>query len=211
MSELYQLQRIREDQVEIASKVLARAFQDDPLFIYLYPNPIKRRIGSVTHCEFLILTGILYMEVYITSNDIEGIALWRAYNIKDHKIEIESKVIKRRIREVKKENFSDHIFVERYGVFTEVQSFFENKYANFPHWELIIIGVDPVHQGKGYGSKLLRMKLTEIDEQNLPCYLHTENERNVKLYERFGFELIGKQKIPNSNIYFYGMLRECKK
>ncbi|MFX0002797.1 MAG: GNAT family N-acetyltransferase [Candidatus Hodarchaeota archaeon] len=208
MSELHQVQRLREDQVEIASKVLAQAFQDDPLFVYLYPDPIKRKIGSVIHCEFLILTGILYMEGYITSNDIEGIALWRAYNIKDHKIEIESKEIKRRVRKVKKENFSDPLFVERYGIFTEVQSYFENKYANFPHWELMIIGVDPIHQGKGYGSKLLRMKLVEIDKQNLSCYLHTENERNVGFYEHFGFELIDKKKVPNADFYFHAMLRK---
>jgi N-acetylglutamate synthase-like GNAT family acetyltransferase len=210
MNEIYQLQRLREDQVGKASKILASAFQDDPLFVYLYPDPIIRKTGSVTHCKFLILTGILYMDVYITSNDIEGIAIWRAYNVKDYKIEIESKEIKRKTRNVKKENFSDRLFVERFGIFTEAQSFFENKYINFPHWELMIIGVNPMHQGKGHGSKLIRMKLAEIDDQNLPCYLHTENEKNVKFYEHFGFEVVAKQKIPNSNVYYYGMLRECK-
>lgn len=210
MSELYHLKRLNEDQIEEASGVLARAFQDDPLFAYLYPDPIERKIRSVTYCEFVILNGILYLDVYITSNDIEGIALWRAYNIKDQKIEIQSKEIKRRMRKVKRESFSDRLFNERYGVFTEVTSFFENKHANFPHWELFIIGVDPIHQGKGYASKLLRMKLAEIDKQNLPCYLHTENERNIKLYEHFGFEIVDHASIPNSELKAWAMIRKKK-
>ena len=73
-----------------------------------------------------------------------------------------------------------------------------------------IIGVDPIHQSKGYGSKLLKMKLAEIDEQNLPCYLHTENRKNIQIYEHFGFILVGKSKIPNSNFYLHGMLRKKK-
>ncbi|MFX1350145.1 MAG: N-acetyltransferase, partial [Promethearchaeota archaeon] len=63
----------------------------------------------------------------------------------------------------------------------------------------------------GYGSKLIKMKLAEIDEQNLPCYLHTENERNVKLYEHFGFELLGKNKIPNSDFCHHPMLKMRKR
>jgi ribosomal protein S18 acetylase RimI-like enzyme len=211
MNETYQLQRLRENQVETASEILANAFQDDPLFVHLYPDPVKRKTGSFNHCKFLILNGILYMDVYITSDDIECIAIWRAYNVKNYKIEIESKEIKKNIQKVKKENFSDPLFVEKYGAFTEIQSFFENKYTNFPHWELMIIGVNPIHQGKGHGSKLLTTKLVEIDNQNLPCYLHTENERNIELYKHFGFEIIGKKKVPNSDFYLHGMLRKKKK
>ncbi len=211
MSELNQFQQLREDQVEAASKVLARAFQDDPLFVYCFPDPIERKIKNVTYCEYLILNGILYGDVYTTSTDIEGIAVWWPFFKRDQNLEKQSKETKRRMRKAKRESFSDRGFVERYGVFTEVQNSFENEHVNFPHWELLIIGVDPIHQGKGYGSKLLRMKLAEIDEQNLPCYLHTEKEGNVKLYENFGFEFVGKIKVPNSDFHFHGMLRNKKK
>jgi ribosomal protein S18 acetylase RimI-like enzyme len=74
-----------------------------------------------------------------------------------------------------------------------------------------MIGVAPVHQGNGNGSKLLRSKLAQIDKNNFPCYLHTENEKNVKYYEKFKFELIGKIKIPNSEVTLNAMLRKYKK
>ena len=59
----------------------------------------------------------------------------------------------------------------------------------------------------GYGGPIF----LEFDKQNLPCFLQTQNENNLHLYEHFGFKLVGKMKLPNSNIYSYGMLRNKKK
>lgn len=73
------------------------------------------------------------------------------------------------------------------------------------------MGVDPLYQGKGYASMLIRAKLRELDNQNLPCYLNTQNEDNVPIYEHFGFELVGIVPVPNSNFFYYGMLRKKKK
>ncbi len=211
MSELYQLEQLQLDQIEEASKVIGRAIQDDPLFVYCFPDPIERKTKIITHCELLILVGILSGEVYTTSREIEGVAVWYPYRIKNRIIGKQSKEISRRLRKVKRAEISDPIFMERLGIFEEIANSFQTENVNFPHWYLAIIGVDPIHQGKGYSSKLLRMKIAEIDEQNLPCYLHTENEKNVQIYEHFGFELIGKIQVPNSDFYFHAMLRNKKK
>ncbi len=211
MNKLDHLKRISEDQIEVASKVLGRAFQDDPLFVYCFPDPIERKIKIAIHGEFLILLGILSGEVYITSSNIEGVVVWHPHGIKDQIIGKQSKEIIRRLRKVRRMDFSDSLLIERMGIFEEIANSFQNEHVNFPHWYLAFIGIDPIYQTEGYGSKLLRMKLAEIDEQNLPCYLHTENERNVKFYEHFGFELIGKNKVPNSDFYHHAMLRNRKK
>jgi ribosomal protein S18 acetylase RimI-like enzyme len=60
-----------------------------------------------------------------------------------------------------------------------------------PHWYLPLIGVDPAQQGRGYGSALLRHALAACDSAGLPAYLESSNPRNVPLYERHGFEIIG--------------------
>ncbi len=208
MSELPHLIQLREDQIEEASRILSRAFQDDPLFAYCYPDPIERKKNSITHFEWLILLGIISGEVYITSSDIESVAIWHPYAIEVKKKGEQSKEIRRRIRKVRRMAFLDVLYSERLGIFEELSNSFQNEHVNFPHWYLSIIGVDPIHQGKGYGSNLIRMKLAEIDKQNLPCYLHTENERNVIFYENFGFELIGKNKVPNFDFYHHAMLRK---
>jgi len=211
MSEVFPLKRLSEDQAKAASEVAARAFQDDPYLAYYFPNPIERKIKSAILCEYTILRVILSGEVFITSSDIEGVAVWHAYEIKDQKIGKQSKEIIRRIRKVRREVFSDSLFLERYGIITEKWDLLRNKHANFPLWELDIIAVDPIHQGKGYGSKLLRMKLSELDKLNSPCYLSTLNERNIEFFEHFGFEIVDKVVIPNSELKLRAMIRKKKK
>lgn len=213
MNELSHPKQLSEEQIKAASKILTCAFQDDPLLVYLYPDPLKRKIESDIVWEFSILQGILYGEVNITSSDIEGVAVWLAHPLKDQKTKEQSKAINRRMRKVGREMFSSlgPIFTEKYNNWAQMIVSLQIEHASFPHWELAILGVDPMHQGKGYASMLIRAKLRELDKQNLSCYLHTENEKNVKFYEYFGFKLIGKNKVPNSDFYHHPMLRNNKK
>lgn len=60
-----------------------------------------------------------------------------------------------------------------------------------PHWYLPLIGVDPLHQGKGLGAALLRHALAQCDREHLPAYLESSNPRNISLYQRHGFEVLG--------------------
>ncbi len=207
MSILSHHKHLQNDQIEEASRVAARAFQNDPLSIYYYPDPIERKIKIVTKCEYLILLGLLSGEVYITSGKIEGVAVWNTYGIKDQTVGKQSKEIIRKMRKVKRKLFSDRLFSEKYSLTAEIYISLHTEHANFPHWGFTMLTVDPLHQGKGYASMLIKPKLREIDKQNLPCYLNTQNEDNVSLYEHFGFEVVGEIKVPNTNVNYYGMLR----
>jgi ribosomal protein S18 acetylase RimI-like enzyme len=60
-----------------------------------------------------------------------------------------------------------------------------------PHWYLPLIGTDPAHQGKGFGTALLASAMQRCDRDRLPAYLESSNPVNVPLYERFGFEVMG--------------------
>jgi GNAT superfamily N-acetyltransferase len=60
-----------------------------------------------------------------------------------------------------------------------------------PCWYLPLIGVDPVHQGHGHGSALLRHALERCDRDGAIAYLESSNPRNVPLYERHGFASLG--------------------
>ncbi len=61
-----------------------------------------------------------------------------------------------------------------------------------PNWYLPLIGVDPAHQGKGLGGALLKHATDICDRDGVPAYLESSNPRNVPLYERHGFEVLGK-------------------
>jgi len=64
-------------------------------------------------------------------------------------------------------------------------------HPGMPPWYLPAIGVGPTRQGLGYGSALLAASLKEVDRTHDTAYLESSNPRNVPLYERFGFRVVG--------------------
>jgi ribosomal protein S18 acetylase RimI-like enzyme len=60
-----------------------------------------------------------------------------------------------------------------------------------PHWYLPLIGVDPARQGRGLGDALMSFALQRCDRDHLTAYLESTNPRNISLYRRHGFEVLG--------------------
>jgi len=65
----------------------------------------------------------------------------------------------------------------------------------WPHWHVGPIGVHPEHQGRGVGSALLSSFIERVDDLDVPSFLETDVDRNVVLYERFGFQVVAQERI----------------
>jgi ribosomal protein S18 acetylase RimI-like enzyme len=61
-----------------------------------------------------------------------------------------------------------------------------------PHWYLPMIGVEPNAQGAGLGGALMRHAVARCDAQGAVAYLESSNPRNISLYQRHGFEVLGE-------------------
>jgi GNAT superfamily N-acetyltransferase len=83
-----------------------------------------------------------------------------------------------------------------FGMFEQMARFHPAE----PHWYLPLIGTDPVKQGNGYGSALLKHALAVCDRDKLPAYLEASSPRNVPLYQRLGFETLGAIQVGNSPV-----------
>jgi GNAT superfamily N-acetyltransferase len=70
-----------------------------------------------------------------------------------------------------------------------------------PHWYLPLIGVDPARQGKGLGSRLLEHATRLFDRDGAVAYLESSNPRNIPVYRRHGFEVLGKIQVGSSPVF----------
>lgn len=82
------------------------------------------------------------------------------------------------------------------GVFEQMGRFHPTE----PHWYLPLIGVDPAWQGRGVGDALMRHALQRCDGDGLPAYLESSNPRNISLYRRHGFEVLGTIQVGASPV-----------
>ena len=61
-----------------------------------------------------------------------------------------------------------------------------------PHWYLPLVAADPNWIGQGLGALLVKHALRRCDEEGIVAYLESTNPRNLSLYERHGFRIMGK-------------------
>lgn len=78
-----------------------------------------------------------------------------------------------------------------------------------PHWYLPLIMVDPWHQGKGVGGKLLEDGMASCDERHLVSYLEATTPSSARLYERYGYKVLDEISAGSSPPVF-PMRREAR-
>jgi GNAT superfamily N-acetyltransferase len=67
-------------------------------------------------------------------------------------------------------------------------------------WYLPLIGVDPVMQGRGFGALLMRHATMRCDAEGTVAYLESSSPRNISLYLRHGFEVMGTIQVGSSPV-----------
>jgi GNAT superfamily N-acetyltransferase len=73
---------------------------------------------------------------------------------------------------------------------------FEKLEPSAPHYYLSLLGTGPAYAGGGHGRDLLQHNLALIDAEGAAAYLDCVDAR-VRLYEGFGFEVIGSFMLPD--------------
>ena len=114
-----------------------------------------------------------------TANDGQAIALWLPPGIEPDG---------ERMVGVLQQNAEPQLMEEMMVVLGQMEHFHPTE----DHWYLPIIGCDPLYLGQGLGGLLMKAALERVDADGLPAYLESSNPRNVSLYERHGFEVIGE-------------------
>ena len=173
--------------VEPGSETLARAFADDPLMCFLLRDEASRPAKMPKLFKLLFKLGLPYGRCDVTS-DYGAVALWRPPG----KWEIP---------------YWQYItngaaFLDIFGFagarqVTFVMDIIEKRHPHEPHFYLQAIGTDPDKQGKGYGGVVMRRQLAEADAASMPAYLESSKDKNIPIYQSFGFEVTGEINLPN--------------
>jgi ribosomal protein S18 acetylase RimI-like enzyme len=87
---------------------------------------------------------------------------------------------------------------------------FDKHHPPVPQYHLLFVGCRQRTQGQGVGSALLKHGTRICDEQHMPAYLESSNERNVPLYLRHGFEIIAEENLPGDGPRAWFMWREAR-
>lgn len=195
--------KLDKAQADAAVGTLGRAFYEYNLVRYFFPEDEPRRNFVRYFCSIPLYYGFKYGEVYATSSEMEGVAVW--YPSKNHPFST--------VKVLRSTPFSVVMGFGRSGAskMRHVDAFLNEIHGRLvpeKHWFLQMIGVDPSFQGKGYASRLLKPMLSRADEEKLPCYLETNTEHNVELYEHFGFEVLEDALIPGTDVMNWAMLRK---
>jgi ribosomal protein S18 acetylase RimI-like enzyme len=202
-SELAPLLRLGKSHVQSAIDTLARAFQNYPVYKYYYPDSFTRN-RVILYCSSAIVHFcIRFGEVYATSPNFEGVAVW-----------VHSKYYHMNLwNSLKTVPLSVLIGAGLSGAskMRPLDSYVDSVHKRLVrsnHWYLLYLGVDPRFEGRGYASKLVRPMLIRTDHEKISCYLETQDEVDVPIYLHFGFKTIEKGVIPGTTINNWAMLRE---
>lgn len=198
---LSDLTRIGEVDVRRVAVALARAFQDDPLMRYAIPDANERRRILPWLISFNVRYGCHYGEVYATPG-FAGAAIWLP---PEHPTFTFWRMVRAGMLRVPLR--LGWPILRRMMAVEGTAAMLHTRCMPGKHWYLSQIGVEPSHQRRGVASRLLRPMLARIDADGLSCYLETENEANITLYQRFGFRVVAEDAVDDGGPHIWAMLR----
>ena len=178
---------------EAAINVVVRAFSADPAARWLYPDPHQYSVNFPNFVRAFGGEAIEQGSAY-SIDGCSGVALWLPPDVHSDEEAIAG-LIQRTVSNQRQEDI--------FALLGQMGGYHPSE----PHWYLPLIGVDPALQGKGYGSRLMEHALSRCDRDKQLAYLESSNPKNIRLYERHGFELLGTIQVGGSPPIF-PMLRK---
>ncbi|MFG2907968.1 GNAT family N-acetyltransferase [Kitasatospora sp. NPDC048286] len=185
------------DDASSVSRLLALAFADDPMMCWFLPDPATRQAGLGGY--FTTLFTRQYVRHGVCERTAAAAAFWVPPHAQDKAVPDEET-----LRELV-EPLGDR--AESFRRSVEAAA---DNVPQEPHWYLAVIGADPVAQGRGQGSALLRSGLAKADAQGLPVYLESSKEENLALYGHFGFEVLEEVRLPGGGPALWVMRRGAR-
>ncbi len=195
----------RKADVRGLSRVLGRAFFDDPVMRWMLPDDVRRAralprvFAAMTRYHFLAGGSVEVASVAETpgAGALGAAALWdppgRWQQTAGEELRMMPSFLLAIGRQVRRGQ--------------SIAELMKRNHPEEPHWYLAVIGSDPDVRGAGFGQALMQSRLDRCDAEGAPAYLESTDESNVPYYLRFGFDVTGEITVPGGGPTMWQMWR----
>jgi len=159
--------------------LLARAFARDPVYRWIVPDDAHwQRVAPGFFREILAL----YTDTGLVLTTERGVALW---NPPEPRARPFGAGLAFALRVCARLGRATPRLARAAGALASL-------HPREPHWYLGVIGVEPDHQRRGIGTRLMAGPLARCDAEGLPACLETAAPGNLAFYRARGFEVTGE-------------------
>lgn len=194
--------QLRPADAEAAAEVLARAFADDPLWRYLLPDARRRPLLVRQSFRSFAPPLIAGRQAYGVGSPLAGVAIWEA---PDQPAPDAGGFLSANLLALLFSPLA--LAAGRAAPIFERFAQMRRRYAAEPHYYLATVGVVPEAQGRGLASRLIRPVLAHADDRALPAYTETMTPENVPRYERYGFVVRERYRVPAADLSIWALYR----
>ena len=192
-----QVHLVRPGDVPAVAASLVRAFYDDPMLVYMFPDPrtrgrALRRFFTLQLRQTYMRTGLAY-----TTEECRSTALW-----------MPPRAGPPGIRDVIAQLPMLLILGRRAGAALRLVQLVESRH---PQGAALLPG--RARHRSAVATKRLRLGrpgpvLDICDREGLPAYLESSKESNLAFYRHHGFEVTGELSVPEGSVRLWLMWRE---
>ena len=179
--------------------MLARAFYEDPVWVWALPDDSHRR--RVLPWVFARIVALESRRVHAVGDGAgKGVALWvppgspppRSRDLWRAGFPLmPARLGREGSRRVDSFQVASRVLLERlaYG----------------SSWFLSGLGVHPDAQRSGVGTRLVEWGLERAEETRRPAVLLTSNAANIPFYERLGLRVVAEEELPRGGVPTWAM------
>jgi len=190
--------RLERERLGEASDVLARAFQDDPAWVWLIPDADRR--ARLLPWLFRVGFDVTAADVYANAGEVRGAARWLPPGRPAMRV---APTLRALVTTPMRLGAATPNFLA-YGRAVET---LRAEAAPLAHWYLAGIGVDPAAQRQGIGGALLGPGIDAASRAGLPAVLLTNNDANLSFYESHGFRTVRESTTPRGGPHAWAMVK----
>ncbi len=192
---------VKKEDLDRLAEIAANAYEDYPLHNWFTKGKYDKKASKIL-MEITLKTMTQDAIIYADSEEMNGFAAWIPFGFTGNKAIpfLKSGGLKLILH-------SGFGIINRLSAYEKYAMNLKKEFTDHYDWYLFNLSVKQEAQGKGIASKLLRPMLQFCDDEKMVAYLETNKEKNVGLYQHYGFELKKEELIPKTTVMHYAMVR----